>query len=302
MTHRERIVELLRKQPGLDDDEISRLTGIEPRQQVNQICHRLENQGQLKRVPGPAGKIVNYLMDEDRSKVTTDFSPLTSVDQPHQDISSSTVETSHLPETLLILPCSKKKSPCHGMRETGPKITQHLSDDLAGRLSDARTKVRKRADIYETTMVPAWRRYNGSLYDVARKALCKAIDKNLHVLILSGGYGILLANEPIGNYDARLDLTWWPNGLLEETIAAYAKRHRLKRMRAFIPTESTEPAKDGYRPYREVVERVDWRAAGVNDAVIFTPDDGHQGGKALTALLTAGAGQTGRWWRARALA
>ena len=182
------------------------------------------------------------------------------------------------------------------MHETGPKITQHLSDDLAGRLSDARTKVRKRADIYETTMVPAWRRYNGSLYDVARKALCKAIDKNLHVLILSGGYGILLANEPIGNYDARLDLTWWPNDLLEETIAAYVKRHRLKHMRAFIPAEV------GYRPYRKVVERVDWRAAGVDDAVIFTPDDGRQGGEAFTALLTAGAGQTGRWWRARALA
>ena len=65
MTNHERIVELLSKQPGLDDDEISRLADIKPRQQVNQICHKLKNQGQLKRVPGPAGKIVNYLIDDD---------------------------------------------------------------------------------------------------------------------------------------------------------------------------------------------------------------------------------------------
>ena len=63
MTHSKIIVELLREQPGLDDDEISRLTGIEPRQQVNQICLRLERKGKLKRARGPGRKIVNSLME-----------------------------------------------------------------------------------------------------------------------------------------------------------------------------------------------------------------------------------------------
>ena len=63
MTHSKIIVELLREQPGLDDDEISRLTGIEPRQQVNQICLRLERKGKLKRARGSGRKIVNSLME-----------------------------------------------------------------------------------------------------------------------------------------------------------------------------------------------------------------------------------------------
>ena len=41
----------------LDDDELSTLTSILPRQQVNQICRRLRAKGILSRELGP-GKIV----------------------------------------------------------------------------------------------------------------------------------------------------------------------------------------------------------------------------------------------------
>lgn len=47
-------------------------------------------------------------------------------------------------------------------------------------------------------MIPAWRRYDGDFYTTAREALRKAVDRKLHVIILSGGYGVLLVNEPIG--------------------------------------------------------------------------------------------------------
>ena len=62
MTNEERIVEALRRQPGLDDDELSRLTHVSPRQQVNQICRRLESRGELLRERGPRGKIINHLV------------------------------------------------------------------------------------------------------------------------------------------------------------------------------------------------------------------------------------------------
>lgn len=65
MTHSKTIVELLRDRLGLDDDEISRLTGIKPRQQVNQICLRLERNGKLKR-DGSGRKIVNSLIEDER--------------------------------------------------------------------------------------------------------------------------------------------------------------------------------------------------------------------------------------------
>jgi hypothetical protein len=46
----------------LDDDQLSVRTGIQPRQQVNQICRTLERLGQTRRYLGPDGKIVNELV------------------------------------------------------------------------------------------------------------------------------------------------------------------------------------------------------------------------------------------------
>ena len=45
MNNTDRIAYMLRRQPGLDDDELSYLTGVRPCQQVNRICRLLESQG-----------------------------------------------------------------------------------------------------------------------------------------------------------------------------------------------------------------------------------------------------------------
>jgi DNA-binding MarR family transcriptional regulator len=60
-TDTDRVIEALRRSPGLDDDELARQLGIEPRQ-VNQICRYLEILGRLRRTPGPGGKISNTLI------------------------------------------------------------------------------------------------------------------------------------------------------------------------------------------------------------------------------------------------
>ncbi len=59
MTNEEKLLEYIRLHPGKDDDELARLTGIKPRQQVNQICNRLEKKGYLVRENGPLNKLVN---------------------------------------------------------------------------------------------------------------------------------------------------------------------------------------------------------------------------------------------------
>lgn len=61
-TNTDRVLETLRlsAQP-LDDDEIANRARIQPRQQVNQICRRLQAEGRVDRHPGPNGKIVNSL-------------------------------------------------------------------------------------------------------------------------------------------------------------------------------------------------------------------------------------------------
>src|ERR1051326_3019215 len=50
MTNKEEIYDLIQKHPeGLDDDDISTMTGIEPRQQVQQLCTQLASVKRIRR-------------------------------------------------------------------------------------------------------------------------------------------------------------------------------------------------------------------------------------------------------------
>lgn len=66
VSNRDRILDALRlSSRPLDDDQLSDMTGVRPRQQVNQICRALHGEGILRRVEGPDGKIVNEILTED---------------------------------------------------------------------------------------------------------------------------------------------------------------------------------------------------------------------------------------------
>ena len=146
--------------------------------------------------------------------------------------------------------------------------------------------------MHEDTLVPAWLRYSGRFYRAVGEALAEAVRRRLHLLILSGGYGVVLAREPIGLYEARLRAGWWPGRVLEDVLAAYARRHRLKRMYAFVSASGD---------YRKVVERADWKASGMEEAVLLMPERGGSQssvpstqGEAFAALL-GGATLDHRW-------
>ena len=55
------ILFLLRRFPGLDDDELSRLSGLTPTGRVKRGCRDLENRQLLERRAGHEGKIGNYV-------------------------------------------------------------------------------------------------------------------------------------------------------------------------------------------------------------------------------------------------
>jgi transcription initiation factor IIE alpha subunit len=61
-TDTDRVIEALRRSLGLDDDELARQAGVEPRL-VNQICRYLEILGWIRRMPGSQGKIINTLIE-----------------------------------------------------------------------------------------------------------------------------------------------------------------------------------------------------------------------------------------------
>jgi hypothetical protein len=58
MTNKEEIFDLINNHPeGLDDDDIAEMTGIQPRQQVQQLCNQLADSKRIMRQSvGKAGK------------------------------------------------------------------------------------------------------------------------------------------------------------------------------------------------------------------------------------------------------
>lgn len=86
-------------------------------------------------------------------------------------------------------------------------------------LSAARARVLATAETDMSTMLPAWRPYTGTFYQHARPALAAAVRAG-HLIIISGGHGIVHADEPIGCYDKQLRLADWPLGLLNQPSSA----------------------------------------------------------------------------------
>jgi len=65
MTNKDKIIQFLGKaERGYDDDELSNILNIFPRQQVNQICRRLEKQGIIIRWKGSIHRGVFYLTNK----------------------------------------------------------------------------------------------------------------------------------------------------------------------------------------------------------------------------------------------
>jgi hypothetical protein len=72
-----------------------------------------------------------------------------------------------------------------------------------------------------------------------------------HMLVLSGGYGIVHASDLIGWYERRFRPRDWPPGLLTEVIAAYANEYRLSRARVFAA---------GTTSYAGFLQKIPWKS------------------------------------------
>ena len=114
--------------------------------------------------------------------------------------------------SLLVLTCSARK-------QLGGAPPAGRCHRLAARVEgcpDPRTGYRSRR---HARVLPAWRRYTGTFYQNAQPALADAVARG-HVVIISGGYGIVRADEPISWYDKVLQLAEWPPGLLSQPLSA----------------------------------------------------------------------------------
>jgi hypothetical protein len=76
MTNKEEIFDLINKHPdGLDDDDIAEMTGIQPRQQVQQLCNQLADSKRIRRQSvekaGKRRKIHNFPTAEEPTALVT---------------------------------------------------------------------------------------------------------------------------------------------------------------------------------------------------------------------------------------
>ena len=128
-----------------------------------------------------------------------------------------------LRESLVVIPCSGSKRWGGGSVErNGDSILDLLPSDLADTLRARRACNAPITQLDESEFLPAVKRYKGHLYQGAGTALDTLAQSSAGVLIVSGGYGVVCAAEPVGWYSQLFKPGMWPDGLIGRCIAAYA--------------------------------------------------------------------------------
>jgi hypothetical protein len=144
-------------------------------------------------------------------------------------------QSSDLRSTLLIIPCCSSKN---GARDPGLQevsVVHRIDSDLAKRVSEGRNEAFHCQGTYldsASELRPALAWYTGQPYETAgvRDLLTNAIRDGLHCLIVSGGYGVLMAQEPIHWYGAHLQRTkkvW--RRIIPQVISDYVARNGIRR-------------------------------------------------------------------------
>ncbi len=157
--------------------------------------------------------------------------------------------------TLIVLPCSGGKA----LGGTTPSAS--ALSMWAPEMQRARARMHDKADVDERAVMPAWLRYTGTFYKSAVPTLANAIESGAHIVILSGGYGLVRADENIGTYEKQLKPADWPAGVLEEALLAEAIRVGAKSVVAFAASTTG---------YAQIVRSTPWNRAGIDRAVLVT--------------------------------
>lgn len=117
-------------------------------------------------------------------------------------------------DALVIVPCSASK------RSGGqPSSPSHANSRWPTELQHARERLRQAAAVDDSRLLPAVERYAGHFYVNAGSGLRDLADDS-RLLILSGGYGVLEGDEPMGDYNQIMNLPDWPPGLLQQLLVA----------------------------------------------------------------------------------
>lgn len=161
--------------------------------------------------------------------------------RPNASPSPSGLPRVRLPEAdpraaMIILQCSGDKAE-GGVPPHEPSLPVWPPDLLA-----ARKSVAPKAHMDAAAVMPAWQRYIGTFYKNCRPSLAAAAAGSANIVIVSGGYGVVTATEPVGWYDKRFTLADWPPSCLERALLYRAAQTHAESVIAFA-SATTDYAK-----------------------------------------------------------
>jgi hypothetical protein len=275
MTNADRVIAALQEHGPLSDSELVRITGIRPHQQINQLCHRLETHGMLRRVQHVGGPIVNVLVaggDPPHAAATPPLTRRSEYQRPEPPSLASSRSPVVADRAVLVLPCSARKQRGGSRDLRGATVLDLLPLNLADQLAQARQRLRLAAAVDDSLLLPAWKRYDGTFYQAAGDSIGSAIASGVTILIISGGYGLVLGQEPIGFYERRLSLADWPRGMLADCLEAVVASVDASRVLAFCARSTA---------YAQLVREVPWSAKGVDGRLVSPELLGRGGAQVL---------------------
>ena len=153
-------------------------------------------------------------------------------------------ERAELARTLLVIPCSGAKK---GTRTLGLPTAWvwHFIDEPSRRLlEDGRDRAFQRPGTHldlRSPQRPGLEYYSGQPYKTpgVTNRLVGAIGAGLHCLIVSGGYGVVRAEEPIHSYNAHLGTqtrSIW-SSRLPQILRSYVERQGIKTSYVLLSTQ-----------------------------------------------------------------
>jgi hypothetical protein len=138
-----------------------------------------------------------------------------------------------LSDTLLLIPCSAGKRGRSDLGLVPTPISSFLGEGANAVLLEGRAQAFERASLDSSSPpVPALARYSGQPYEAPGflEAVLDAMTPGCHVVIVSGGYGLIRAEEPIQDYEAPITrtLTVWRRRI-PGVLRDYVERNETRR-------------------------------------------------------------------------
>jgi hypothetical protein len=156
---------------------------------------------------------------------------------------------------LILFPCSGAKQKTV-FRETFDKTEEkkvvEFIENTRGYLLKGREGLLDYID-KNSPLAAALDRYNGNLYkiDNFRETVKKAcLKKDVHILIMSGAYGILLPAERTHYYERSIIARYWKQNRLPEVIEEYIEKNKITHVYGFFSLTTD---------YMKIMRSIDWQ-------------------------------------------